>query len=117
GEVGLAGELLARAGKHDAPGVEDVRAVGESDRTRGRLLDEEDRATFRSQLLERLEDEIDHERRKTERRLVEQDQSRPADQRPRDRELLLLPSREASGRGLDVGLQDREPAEDALEVL
>ena len=57
-----------------------------------------------AQLRERLEDEVDHDRREAERRLVEQQQARPAEQRAGDRELLLLAAREPAGRAVVVAL-------------
>jgi len=41
----------------------------------------------------RLEDEIDHGRRQAERRFVEQEDRRPRNERPGNRELLLLAAR------------------------
>ena len=59
-----------------AAGAEDVGAVGELDCARGVLLDEQDRHALLAQLLERVEDDVDHDRREPERRLVEEQQPR-----------------------------------------
>ena len=67
-----------------------------------------------AQLLERVEDEVDHDRREPERRLVEEQQPRAREQRARDRELLLLAARERRRRSAVVRSQDREALEDAL---
>ena len=45
-----------------------------------------------------VEDPLDHQRRQAERRLVEQQQPRPAHQRPADRQHLLLAARTACRR-------------------
>ena len=75
------------------PAAEDVGTVGELDRPGGVLLDEQDRDAFGAQLLERVEDDVDHDRREPERRLVEEKQPRAREQCTGDRELLLLAAR------------------------
>ena len=49
---------------------------------------------WRVDLLDRLEDLLDQDRREPERRLVEQQEPRPGHQRPADREHLLLAARQ-----------------------
>src|SRR3990172_8221660 len=143
-EVPHGGELLRGSVKGDpAAAPHDVGAVGDLDRARGVLLDEEHRHAFLAELLENLEHLVDDQRRQPERGLVEEEELRPGEQRPGDCELLLLaagelrarPVEEAPQHGealahlLDVGLRllsvlarrrsdaqvlaDREPAEDA----
>ena len=75
---------------------EHVRAIGQRDRALRPLLDEQDRDAAVADLAERGEDRIDHRRRETERRLVEQEHVRGGDERAADRELLLLTARERS---------------------
>ena len=57
-----------------------VGAIGDLDRPRRVLLDEQDRHPFLLQLLEDLEDLVDDERREAERRLVEQQELRAREQ-------------------------------------
>ena len=57
---------------------------------------------FLLQLLEDLEHLVDDQRREPERRLVEEQQLRPREQRARDRELLLLAARELRARPVVV---------------
>ena len=64
-----------------------------------------------------LEDLLDDERRQAERRLVEQQEARPAHQRARDREHLLLAARQRAAALALALLEDREQREDALEIL
>ena len=71
-----------------------MRAVGERDRALRTLLDEQHREAAVADRGERLEDDVDDARREPERRLVEQQDVRLGDERPRDRELLLLAARE-----------------------
>ena len=57
---------------------------------------------------ERLEDDVDDLRREAERRLVEEEEVRPRDERARDRELLLLAAGERAGRRAAELGDDRE---------
>ena len=59
---------------------------------------------------ERLEQRLDDERREAERGLVEQQDLGPGDQRPRDRELLLLAARERAREAVGELADDREEA-------
>ena len=75
----------------------DVRAVRERDGPLRALLDEQDREPTVADRRERLEDDVDDARRQAERGLVEQQHLGVRDERPRDRELLLLAARERAG--------------------
>src|SRR2546421_262511 len=83
-------DLLLRARVRDAPRAKDVGAVGELDGAGGGLLHEQDRDALLVELLEHVEDDVDHDRRQAKRGLVQEEQARPREERTRDRELLLL---------------------------
>ena len=68
------------------------------------------------QLLEDLEDLVDHQRREAERRLVEEQELRPREQRAGDRELLLLAARELRARPVAVAPEHREALEHPVDV-
>ena len=97
-----------------------VRPVGESDRALGPLLDEQHGHAASADLSERVEDDVHGGRSEPERRLVEEEHARPRDQRPRDRELLLLAARERPGLPgaelVDDGKQLLDPLEFAAGV-
>ena len=78
------------------PVAQDVGAVGELDRTGRVLLHEQDRDALLAQLVKCIENRVDHDGREAERGLVEQQQPGPGEERPRDRQLLLLPAREVA---------------------
>src|SRR5262249_57918055 len=80
-------QLGARSRERDASGLEHVALVRAVERDVRVLLDDEDRQPV--VLVERpedVEDLADDERRQPERRLVEQQQTRPRDERARERE-------------------------------
>ena len=81
---------------------EHVRAVGEADGELRPLLDEQDRDAALADLRERGEDVVDHRGRESERGLVEKEQVGLGDERPRDRELLLLAAGEDARRAVAV---------------
>ena len=62
------------------------------------LLDQQDRRAVVADLGDRREHLVDEQRRQAQRRLVEQEEPRLGDQRPSDRELLLLAAGERPGR-------------------
>ena len=64
-------DLVSRACVGDTPTAEDVCTVGELDRAGGVLLDQQDCDAFAAQLLEGVEDDVDHDRREPQRRLIE----------------------------------------------
>ena len=83
----------------------------EPQRVEGVLLDEEHgQALARVELGDDLEDLLDDERREPERGLVEQQQLRPAHQRARDGEHLLLAARQRAAALVQALLEAREDA-------
>src|SRR5207302_10245433 len=80
------------------------------------LLDQEDGEAAVADRRQGLEDHVDEARRETERRLVQQQHLRIRDQRPGDRQLLLLPARERAGLAPPEVPDDRAEVVDALEV-
>ena len=90
---------------------EHMRAVGERDGALSPLLDEEDPEAPLADRLERREHEVDDRRREPERRLVEEQDRRLRDERPRDRELLLLAPGERPGRPPAKLVDDRKERE------
>src|SRR6185312_851606 len=111
-------DFLRRAREDDAPGLEEVRMVGEAERERRVLLDQEHADAFA--LVDGAhdpEDLLDHQGRKAERRLVEKKHARPEHESAGESEHLLLAARERA-RGLAAALpQHGEVAVDALHVL
>ena len=94
-----------------------VGAVGERDGALGALLDQQHRDAALADLGERREDDVDDLRREAERRLVEQQDIGPGDERARDRELLLLAAGERTRPAPRELLDDRELRVDRLDVL
>ncbi len=84
-----------------------MAAVGERNCALRALLDEE-HAPSRAVLIASsvIEQHVDDARREAERRLVEQEHERVGDERPRDRELLLLPAGELAGRAPPIVAHD-----------
>src|SRR5258708_4641619 len=105
-DVGRAEQLLAGAGLHDRPGLEHIAAVGDLERLRRVLLDQEDGDALRVDLAHDLEDRLDEDRREAERRLVEHQELRLRHERAADREHLLLAA----------GERAREPRDALLEA-
>ena len=110
-------ELVASPGQGDLAGPQHVGAVGELERARGVLLDEQDRRCPRRAA-----------RASTSKTRSITSGARPSDgssssssrgsreQRARDRELLLLAAREPCRRRFVVALEDRESLEHAPRV-
>src|SRR5262249_25433776 len=93
--LGVAQQLGASAGERDLAVDHHVAAMGELEGMVGVLLDQEDgHLLLLVDVADDLEDLLDDQRREAERRLVEQQQPRPAHQRPRDRQHLLLAARQ-----------------------
>ena len=100
-----------------AAGLEDVGAVRDVQRVVDVLLDQQDRPALGLELGDGLEDPLDHQRRQAERRLVEQEQARPAHERPPDRQHLLLAARQRAAGLAQPLAEQREQLEHHLEVL
>src|SRR5688572_5585614 len=113
----VAGELLARPGHGDLADLEHVRVRRDLERDRGVLLDDKDgQAVLLVQLGDDPEDLARDQRRKAERRLVEEQEPRPAHQGAREREHLLLAARERARVLVDPLAQPREPRAHAFDV-
>src|SRR2546430_13484030 len=92
-------ELGGRARHDDAAGLEEVGMVGEVERHRHVLLDEQDAdALLAVDRTDDAEDLADDERREPERGLVQEQEPRPQHERTRDGEHLLLEIGRASCR-------------------
>ena len=65
-------ERFARTIEHDPTVLEDVGAMRERQRPRYVLLDEQDRGAARVDRMERLEDQLHHDGREAQARLVQQ---------------------------------------------
>ena len=89
-------ELRCRAGVDDAAAVEDDDVAREPLHDGEVLLDEHDRRQL-GRALERLRHLGDEQRRETLRRLVDEQELVAVEERPRDRDHLLLPARERAG--------------------
>src|SRR6184192_689846 len=97
GVVGL--DLSGAAGEDDLARLQDVGTIGDRQRKGGVLFDDEHGgAELAVELGEAAEQVLDDQRGQAERRLVEQEQLRPAHQRPGDGEHLLLATRETARR-------------------
>jgi len=116
-DFGVGDELLRGTFERHAARLEHVRAIGEAQRKRGVLLDEQHRGPAVADAGDHRADRLDHDRREPERRLVEQNQRRPRHQRAADGEHLLLATGQRSGELLTPLLQHRERVEDARHVL
>src|SRR5262245_35957252 len=91
---------LCRALVAVLPELQHVRVVGDLQRLGGVLLDHQDRLTEPAEALDDAEDLLEHERRQAERGLVEQDEPRLEEQRPRHLQHLLLAAGEIAGPAL-----------------
>src|SRR5687767_13267970 len=85
-----------------------MRASRERDGPLSALLDEKDRDPALADRRQLLEDLLDECRRQSERRLVQKQHRRARDERPADRELLLLPARQHSRLAAAVLAENRE---------
>src|SRR3989442_11833331 len=91
-------ELSRRPRHDDAARLEEVGVIGEVERRRDVLLDEQDaHALLAVDGAHDAEDLASDERREAERGLVEEEQARPQHERAPDREHLLLAPGEAPG--------------------
>src|SRR5215216_5845196 len=72
---GIIGQVLRRTFHNYSSGFEYVRAIGMAQSGVRVLFDQKDRRALTFNLIDGFEDSMDDERRQTERRLVEQEQS------------------------------------------
>ena len=97
-------------------GFQHIAAIGDGERQRRHLIDQQDRDALVAQLGENVEQLVDHRRRKPERRLVEQQDARLRHQPARDREHLLLAAGEQSGAAVQPVAQARKSVEQAAII-
>ena len=107
---------MGGAFERHAARLEHVRAIGEAQRERGVLLDEQHRRSAFADARDHRADRLDHDRRESERRLVEQDERRARHQRAANGEHLLLAAGQRPGELLAPLLQNRERIEDPRHV-
>src|SRR5215213_3338413 len=94
---GIVGEVFRRTFHNYSSGLEHVSSIRMTERGVCVLFDQKNRSPFTFDLVDSLEDRVDHERCKTERRLVEQQQSWIGHQRASHCQHLLLAARERAG--------------------
>src|SRR4029453_7230407 len=122
-EVGVAdglvlGQLGARPLERHVPPLKHVRPARGAPRELRVLLDDEDgEALLLVQVAEDAEDLSYDDRREPERRLVEEQETRPRHERAGDREHLLLSAGERSGLLRAALVEPREVAAHPLVVL
>src|SRR5712692_3767869 len=84
--VGVTAQLLGRAVEHDLAVLHDVGVIGNLQCDRGALFDDQDGdAQFAVNLDQSLEQVAHHDRRQSERELIDQQQLRSADESARQR--------------------------------
>ena len=101
----------------DTPDLKHVAVMRGLQRHVRVLLDEQDRRAGRVDLADDLEDRLHDLRRQAQRRLVQQQQPRPGQQRPRNRQHLLLAAGERRGALTQPFAQPREQRQGPLAVL
>ena len=110
-------QVRARARHCDPPDLEHVGAAGRGERKARVLLDDQHgHALPLVQLADPCVEVGHHARCKPQRRLVEQQQSRPLHQRAGERQLLLLAAAQGSGRLSEALGEDRKPFERVVVV-
>src|SRR5262249_39650197 len=90
-------ELRRRPARDQAAALEDMSVVGDRERLGDVLLDQEDGHVLVADAPDERHHLVDEPRRQTERRLVQHEQSRPPDQRTRERDHLLLAAAHRAG--------------------
>src|SRR5690348_3355219 len=114
-DVGVLAQVLGSAFEDDAAVAHHVAALGDLQRDRQLLLDEQDRDAAPAQLLQILADQLDDLRCQPLGRLVDHDQVGVAHQRAAQRQHLLLAAREDARFGVRALLQAREQAVHVVE--
>src|SRR4029453_5294807 len=107
---------VARALVAVLPELQHVGVVGDFQRLGGVLLDHEDRLAEPAQILDDAEDLLEDEGRQAERRLVEQDEPRLEEQRPRPLQHLLLAAKKSAGPAPPRLAQDRKRLVEPLDL-
>src|SRR6267142_4671872 len=110
-------ERRAPIAEDHAPGLENVRVVGDVERHVRVLLDDEHCRAGGADLADDTEDLLDQLRREAKGWLVEHKQAWPSHERPSDREHLLLAAAQRSGALLQPLAQAREIFEHARCLL
>src|SRR5438105_7760280 len=95
-DVGAFEEHLGRAFLDDAPGLQDVAAVGDSECLGGVLLDQQDGRALAVDITNDVEDLVNENGRQSERGLVEEQHLWLGHQPAGDRQNLMLASREGA---------------------
>ena len=113
-DLGARREAVGGTFERDLADLEHVRTLGDGQRHRGVLLDEDDRGPLTVDLADDLGDPRHDLRRQAERRLVEQQQLGLAHQRPADRQHLLLAAGQQDGALTPALVEAREQVDDAL---
>src|SRR5580700_2364532 len=117
-DLGARQQLGAAALHRDRAIDHYVAAMGEFQRMKGVLLDQENSQPFGLvQFRDHFEDLLDDEGRKSKRRLVQEQQAGPAHERARNRQHLLLAARQRSAALRGPLLQAWKKREHALKVF
>src|SRR5712692_4365641 len=121
-EIGTADRLVVadrmrRTLYHQPPGLDQISVVGEIERQRGVLLDQQHAHVFIAvEVAQDAEQLLYDQRGEPERRLVEQHQARAQHHGAADRQHLLLAAGQGAGLLAAPLLEPREIAVDALDV-
>ena len=91
-------QLRGRAGRRDGTIFHQIGVVGQAERHESVLFHDQNRQPFGLQASQSLGDQVDHEGREAERRLVEQKDPGLRHERAADRDHLLFTARHRSGR-------------------
>src|SRR5438132_11031126 len=116
-DPGIVREVAGLARECHPACLQNEGAIGKRECVTDVLLDEDDRDTLLANGLQRLKNFTHEQRRQSERRLVEQQQTWPGHQPAPDRAHLLFAARQRAGLLPDPLLQQREHGKDALQRL
>ena len=116
-DVVIREERFGVVGHDDMAGLQHVAVVRHTQRLVGVLLDQQDGDALPVDVLDDVEDVTHQERGQAERRLVQQQEFRPAHQGTGHSEHLLFTPGHGAGVLADALLQAREQAQDAVIVL
>src|SRR5437867_4838728 len=115
-DIGVLRQLGRGSRQRDGAGLEHVPSVGDGERHRGVLLDQENRHSLAVDVADRVEDLLDEDGSQPHARLVEQQEPWVRHERPPDREHLLLAAREGAGYLSQALGQPWKQSEDPLEI-
>ena len=108
--------MRRRSLRHDAATAEHVTAIGDGKRIVRHLIDNQQGHAFVPQTAKLLEQFGNDRRRKSQRRLIEQQHFGPRQQPTRNREHLLLAAREQTCRRMQPWAQAREALQHAFDL-